>query len=66
MAARVRQKFNELLRQYVPKGGDIDAFSEEHIQQIQDKFNQPLSRLLGYKRPQHASDSPLKRVALQG
>jgi IS30 family transposase len=59
------ENFNGLVRQYVPKGCDIDAFSEEEIQHIEDKLNQRPRKRLGYNSPQHVFDKSFKRVALQ-
>jgi IS30 family transposase len=59
------ENFNGLVRQYVPQGCDIDAFSEEEIQHIEDKLNQRPRKRLGYNSPQHVFDKSFKRVALQ-
>lgn len=59
------ESFNGLVRQYVPKGCDIDAFSDEEIQRIEDKLDQRPRKRLGYKTPQNEFDRSFKRVALQ-
>lgn len=46
------ENFNGLVRQYVPKGCDIDALLDEEIEQIEDKLNQRPRKRLGYKTPQ--------------
>ena len=36
---------NKLIRQYIPKGADFDAFSPNKIMEIQRKINIPFSRV---------------------
>lgn len=59
------ENFNGLVRQYVPKGCDISAFSDEEIQRIEDKLNHRPRKRLGYRTPQDVFDQSFKRVALQ-
>jgi IS30 family transposase len=59
------ENFNGLVRQYIPKGCDVDSFSEEDIQHVEDKLNQRPRKGLGYKTPQRVFDQFFKRVALQ-
>lgn len=42
---------NKLIRQYIPKGGDISQYADEYIQMIQDKLNNRPRKCLGYKTP---------------
>lgn len=42
---------NKLIRQYLPKGSDISAYSDEYIQMIQDKLNHRPRKCLGYRTP---------------
>jgi len=42
---------NKLIRQYIPKGADISRYSDEYIQEIEDKLNNRPRKCLGYKTP---------------
>ena len=59
------ENFNGLVRQYVPKGSDIDALSDQQVQDMEDKINQRPRKRLGYKTPQYVFDRSFKRVALR-
>lgn len=59
------ENLNGLLRQYFPKGCDLGTFSEEHIQQVEDKLNQRPRKRLGFRTPQHQFDKSLNRGALR-
>ena len=59
------ENLNGLLRQYFPKGCDLVAFSDEDIQQIEDKLNQRPRKRLGFRTPQQMFDMSLKRGALR-
>lgn len=45
------ENFNKLIRQYIPKGSDISKFSEDYIQEIEDKLNNRPRKNLDYKTP---------------
>ena len=59
------ENFNGLVRQYIPKGCNIDSFSDEQVQQFEDKLNQRPRKRLGYRTPQDVFDQSFKRVALR-
>ncbi len=59
------ENLNGLLRQYFPKGCDLGTFSEQHIQQVEDKLNQRPRKRLGFRTPQHQFDKSLNRGALR-
>ena len=42
---------NKLIRQYIPKGGDISMYSDEYVKMIQDKLNTRPRKCLNYKTP---------------
>lgn len=42
---------NGLIRQYIPKGTDISKYSDEYIQQIEDKLNHRPRKCLNFKTP---------------
>jgi IS30 family transposase len=56
---------NGLLRQYLPKGGDLGAITEEQLQQIEDRLNQRPRKRLGYRTPQAMFDASFNRGALR-
>jgi IS30 family transposase len=61
---------NGLLRQHLPKGCDLSAYTEANLQQIEDKLNQPKNGIatswwLGFRTPQRVFDASFKRVALR-
>lgn len=59
------ENFNGLVRQYVPKGCDIDTLSDADVQQIEDKLNRRPRKRLGYKTPLDVFEKSFKRVALR-
>ena len=42
---------NKLIRQYIPKGGDIFMYSDEYVKMIQGKLNTRPRKCLNYKTP---------------
>ena len=42
---------NGLLRQYMPKGIDISGYSQDELDTIARKLNEPPRKTLGYKTP---------------
>ncbi len=42
---------NELVRQYLPKGCDLSAYTNEEIQVIEDKLNRRPRKRLGFHMP---------------
>lgn len=59
------ENLNGLIRQYVPKGCDISQFTDDEIQQIEDKLNRRPRKRLGYRTPQQVFELSFKRVALR-
>lgn len=59
------ENLNGLLRQYMPKRCDLGQFTDEQIQQIEDKLNRRPRKRLGYRTPEHAFELSFKRVALR-
>lgn len=59
------ENLNGLLRQYIPKGCDISQFTDEQIQQIEDKLNRRPRKRLGYQTPEQVFELSFKRVALR-
>ena len=56
---------NGLIRQYLPKGCDLSAYSDADIQAIEDKLNQRPRKRLDFRTPQHAFDISSNRGALR-
>lgn len=59
------ENLNGLLRQYLPKGCDLGAFTDDAIQKIEHKLNQRPRKRLGFLTPQHLFDRSFKRGALR-
>lgn len=59
------ENLNGLVRQYIPKGCDISQFTDEDIQQIEDKLNRRPRKRLGFRTPEHVFELSFKRVALR-
>lgn len=45
------EKHNWFIRRYIPKWVDISQYSDEEIQEIEDKLNHKPRKILGYKTP---------------
>ena len=56
---------NGLIRQYLPKGCDIGAYSDDEIQAIEDMINQRPRKRLDFRTPQHVFDVSFNRGALR-
>ena len=56
---------NGLIRQYLPKGCDLSAYSAADIQAIEDKLNRRPRKRLDFRTPQHVFDVSLNRGALR-
>lgn len=56
---------NGLIRQYLPKGCDLSAYSDADIQAIEDKLNQRPRKRLDFRTPQHVFDISSNRGALR-
>lgn len=56
---------NGLLRQYLPKGSDLDTITDEQLQQIEDRLNRRPRKRLGYRTPQALFEASFKRGALR-
>jgi IS30 family transposase len=59
------ENLNGLLRQYLPKGCDLAQFTDDEIQQIEDKLNRRPRKRLGYRTPEQVFELSFKRVALR-
>jgi IS30 family transposase len=59
------ENLNGLVRQYIPKGCDISKFTNEQIQQIEDKLNRRPRKRHGFRTPEHIFELSFKRVALR-
>lgn len=59
------ENLNGLIRQYVPKGCDISQFTDQQIQEIEDKLNRRPRKRLGYRTPEQMFELSFKRVALR-
>jgi transposase, IS30 family len=53
----LNENHNGLIRQYLPKGMELDKVTDEDITQIQDKLNSRPRKLLGYKTPNEVYDA---------
>ena len=56
---------NGLIRQYLPKGCDLSAYTDADIQAIEDKLNRRPRKRLDFRTPQHVFDVSLNRGALR-
>ena len=56
---------NGLVRQYLPKGCDLGAITDEQLQQIEDRLNRRPRKRLGYRSPQQKFDAAFNRGALR-
>lgn len=54
-----------LIRQYIPKGTDLNTISDKRIQEIQDKLNNRPRKCLGYKTPHQVLSKHLKTLGVQ-
>lgn len=59
------ENLNGLLRQYLPKGCDLAQFTDDEIQQIEDKLNRRPRKRLGFRTPDQVFELSFKRVALR-
>jgi IS30 family transposase len=59
------ENLNGLVRQYIPKGCDISQFTDEEIQEIEDKLNRRPRKRLGFRTPERVFELSFKRVALR-
>ena len=53
----LNENHNGLIRQYLPKGMALDKVTAEEIMLIQNKLNNRLRKLLGYKTPNEVYDA---------
>jgi IS30 family transposase len=58
------ENFNGLLRQYFPKGSELDRFGSRVVARIEQELNERPRRRLGYNSPQNAFHRKL--VAIEG
>ena len=56
---------NGLIRQYLPKGCDLSAYTDADIQAIEDKLNQRPRKRLDFRTPRHVFDISFNRGALR-
>ena len=53
----LNENHNGLIRQYLPKGMELDKVTDEKIILIQNKLNNRPRKLLGYKTPNEVYDA---------
>lgn len=53
----LNENHNGLIRQYLPKGMELDKVTDEEIMLIQNKLNNRPRKLLGYKTPNEVYDA---------
>jgi len=53
----LNENHNGLIRQYLPKGMELDKVTDEEIILIQNKLNNRPRKLLGYKTPNKVYDA---------
>ncbi len=56
---------NGLIRQYLPKGCDLSAYSDADIQALEDKLNQRPRKRLDFRTPEHVFNISFNRGALR-
>ena len=62
----LNENTNGLIRQYIPKGKDIDDLSDEDVAKIIEKINSRPRKCLGFKTPNQLFLGPNQHVALAG
>ena len=60
----LNENTNGLIRQYVPKGKDIDSLSDEDVAEIIEKINNRPRKCLGFKTPNQLFLTHRHHVAL--
>ncbi len=53
---------NGLIRRYLSKGTDFNQIDKKLLMTIQEKLNNRLRKIIGYKTPQEIMDSELNNV----
>ena len=56
------ERHNGILRQYIPKGTDIDGYRDEDILNIADEINSRPRRVFGYQTPAELFNTFLDEV----
>ena len=56
------ERYNGLLRDFIPKGMSMERVSDEDILNMVDTLNQCLRRALGYHTPSELFDAALDEV----
>lgn len=59
------ENLNGLLRQYLPKGCDLAAVTDEQLQAIEDKLNNRPRKRLGFRTPRQVFEASFNRRALR-
>jgi IS30 family transposase len=59
----LNENTNGLIRQYIPKGKDIDDLSDEEVVKINEKINSRPRKYLGFKTPNQLFLGPKQHVA---
>lgn len=54
-----------LIRQYIPKGSRLEDYSDEQIQEIQNRLNNRPRECLGFKTPNEVLSKHLKKLGVQ-
>jgi IS30 family transposase len=60
----LNENTNGLIRQYIPKGKDIDDLSDEDVAKIIEKINSRPRKCLGFKTPNQLFLGPKQHVAM--
>ena len=60
----LNENTNGLIRQYIPKGKDIDDLNDQQVAQIMNKINNRPRKCLGFKTPNQLFLGPKQNVAL--
>jgi IS30 family transposase len=60
----LNENTNGLIRQYIPKGKDIDTLSDEYVAEIVEKINNRPRKRLGFKTPNQLFIGHQQPVAL--
>lgn len=59
------ENLNGLVRQYLPKGCNLAATTDEHLQIIEDKLNDRPRKRLGFRTPRQVFEASFNRRALR-
>ena len=60
------EKYNGMLRRFIPKGVPISKFTYDEVVSIGDYLNALPRRSLGYRTPEEMFDAALDRIYVRG